>query len=364
MFPYGLVPWIAGALLYPAFGDWAVTLLMVAGVVAVIALACAVRPAMRDPWLLSIFVLNPFFVDAVLVFQFSFIWATAFFFLFVMAVERRRWFFGAALLFLAVTTHPIMGGAAVGAYGIYALLRWRRHLVALLLSMAAGAAASAPFIWMTLQTPSLGDNSATTVILSVLDILPRRGLVIGGPFLLAALAVWVRTQYRFALAIPVVGLVITVPLANGAFGYAQGSYEGLVRDPEGMYQEFLSSPGFEAGAVYRVLEPNQREDGMYDFMRAGAVLSSEFFTESTFRRDFTEPQYQCFLAVKATDYVAVETAYIAQYDVNELELLRTLESRGLVSVTHQEPAERFTVFDVRRFRGVAPAPVSLIDCRL
>src|SRR5438128_2382917 len=31
-FPYGLVPWIAAALIRPTFGDWSVTLLLVAGV--------------------------------------------------------------------------------------------------------------------------------------------------------------------------------------------------------------------------------------------------------------------------------------------------------------------------------------------
>ena len=364
VFPYGFAPWIFGALLFPVFGDWIVTALMVLGVVGLVVAACMVRPQMRDPWLLGIFVLNPFFIDAVLVMQFSFVWSTVFFFLMVFAAERHRWAWTAALAWLAVTTHPIMGGAAVGIYVLFAFATWRQKQAQFLTSLAVAGVLAAPFIWLTLQTPSIGDNNLTTVVLSVLDILPRRGLVMGGPFLLAALAPQIRRQYAPMLALVIGGLIVAVPLANGAFGYAQGSYEGIFRGPEGLYERFLASPAFDQSAVYRVLEPNQREDGMYDFIRAGAVLSSEFFTESTFRRDFTESQYQCFLSVKETDFVAIENAYVEQYDVNELELLQQLQSRSLVRPAYQDPEGRYTVYDVRAFRDQAPAPVSLLDCGL
>lgn len=364
VFPYGFAPWMVGAMLFPLFGDWIVTALMVTGVVALVVTACLVRPQMRDPWLLGIFVLNPFFVDAVLVMQFSFVWAAVFFFLMVTAAERERWVWAAVLAWLTVTTHPIMGGAAVGIYALFALATWRKKQGHFLASVAVAGALATPFIWLTLQTPSLGDNNVATVVLSVLDILPRRGLVMGAPFLLAALAPQIRQHYVPMVALVVGGLMISVPLANGMFGYAQGSYEGLVRGPEGLYRDFLASPEFDRDAVYRVLEPNQREDGMYDFIRAGAVLSSEFFTESTFRRDFTEPQYQCFLGVKETDFVAIEGAYVEQYDVNELELLQQLESKSLVEVHYADAAGRFTIYDVRTFRDQAPAPVSLLDCGL
>ncbi len=363
-FPYGLVPWTAGALLYPVLGDWAVTLLMVVGVVGVVVAGALVRPAMRDPWLLALFVLNPFFVDAVLVFQFSFIWSTLFFFLCVYAAERRRWVLMAALAWLAVTTHPIMGGGALGAFGLVVLLRWREHPGQAAAALAVAALASAPLIWLTVQTPSLGDNNATTVLLSVLDILPRRGLVMVGPFLLAALALQVRSHYRPWLALVMGGLLVAVPLASGAFGYAQGGYEGLFKGRRYLYESYLASSQFEPGAVYRVLEQNQFEDGMYDFIRAGGVLSSEFFTESTFRRDFTEAQYQCFLSVKVTDFVAIEPAYVAQYNVNEQELLSNLEARSLVTAVYRDAGGRFAVYDVRRFRDLTPAPVSLLDCEL
>ena len=361
MFPYGFAPWMAGALLYPVLGDWAVTLLMVAGVLAIVLGACLVRPAMRDPWMLAVFTLNPFFIDAVLVFQFSFVWATAFFLLFVYAAERRRWKMAGILAWLTITTHPIMGGAAIAAFGAYALLRWRRDLPPLMVALGAAAALSLPWVWLTLQTPSLGDNPAKTVVLSVLDILPRRGLVMAAPFILAAPVPWLR---RTAIAAALIALPIAVPLANGAFGYAQGSYEGLVQGPRHLYDDFFASPTFRRDATYRVLEPNHLEDGMYDFTRQGVVLSSEFFTESTFRRSFTEAQYQCFLGVKTTDYVTVEAGYVNQYGVNELELLRNLATRGFVSSVYRDPGGRFQVFDVRKFRDQAPAPISLVDCQL
>lgn len=364
LFPYGLVPWSAAALLFPILGDWSVTLLMVAGVASMIVTACLVRPAMRDPWLLSIFALNAFLVDAVLVFQFAFVWSTVFFFLFVFAAERKHWAWTAVLLWLTVATHPIMGGAAVGVYAIYAILRWREDQLPFVLACAAGGLAALPIAWLTLQTPSLGDNSAKTVILSVLDILPRRGLVMAAPFILSFGAGWVRRNYTLSFSGVCLGLAIAVPLANGAFHYAQGSYQGIVQGQRHLYDTFFAGDAFHPGSTYRVLEPNELEDGMYDFIRHRAILSSEFFTESTFRRSFTQAQYQCFLSVKTTDYVVLEDGYLQQYRTNEGDLLRSLVSGGEIRLVYTDPAGRFQVYDVRDFRDSAPAPVSLIDCQL
>ena len=57
-FPYGFAPYLFGALIFPLFGDWAVTLLMAIAVVGTVVAAAVVRPAMRDPWLVLVFLLK------------------------------------------------------------------------------------------------------------------------------------------------------------------------------------------------------------------------------------------------------------------------------------------------------------------
>src|SRR3954452_5919108 len=50
-FPYGFLPWLVGGLLALAFGDWAVTLLIVVGFVAVVGAMCwAVPEIPRGVW--------------------------------------------------------------------------------------------------------------------------------------------------------------------------------------------------------------------------------------------------------------------------------------------------------------------------
>ena len=89
-FPYALVPWLLGALIWPLFHAWGVTLLMVIAAVGTPVAACFARPVMRDPWVMLLFLLNPFYIDGVLAFQFPFLWSAFFFFLFVIALDRKR----------------------------------------------------------------------------------------------------------------------------------------------------------------------------------------------------------------------------------------------------------------------------------
>jgi hypothetical protein len=59
MFPYGIIPWLPAALVRPVLGDWAVTLSMVVGVLLMVVAMTRFRPAMRNPVLFGIFLLNP-----------------------------------------------------------------------------------------------------------------------------------------------------------------------------------------------------------------------------------------------------------------------------------------------------------------
>jgi len=211
-------------------------------------------------------------------------------------------------------------------------------------------------------TPSIRENSLRTVILSVLDILPRRGTIVLVPFLFTVLAPYISRFYRPSLAFVAGGSAAGVLLATGPFGVHQGSYYGAVHHSTNIYAGFFQSAQFEPGATYRVLEPNEREDGMYRFIQHGAVLSNEFFSESVFRRNWTEPQYACFTAFKAIDYVVVEKAYLHQFHYNEEGLLRSLVKSGRAELAYADPGGKFNAYDIRRFAAEQPKPASLREC--
>lgn len=186
MFPYGLVPYLIGALLYRPLGDFTLVLMMTAAVLAIVWAAGVARPVMRSPWFLLLFLINPFFLDVPFAFQFSSAWSIFSFFLFVWAFERRRYVLSAAILWLSVSSHPIMGLSAAGGYAAWLLLRDRARLRPLILLGIPTGLALIPALWMTVQTPALHQSSPFEVASSVLDTVPRRGTIFALPFLFAA----------------------------------------------------------------------------------------------------------------------------------------------------------------------------------
>jgi glycosyltransferase involved in cell wall biosynthesis len=354
--PYGGVPWLAAALLFTVLGDWAVTLLFVVGLVGILWAAGLARREMRDPWLLLIYAINPFYIDAVFSFQFSFVWSAVFFLLFVAALDRRRWALAGLLGWLAMSTHPLMGLPPVALYLAWALWRGRLPLrTATILSGAMGVALL-PALYLTLNTPAVGENTARTIILSIGDVVVRRGTILLAPFVFAPLAPLVRRWWKPVTGTVAAGLLVNIIFANGFLGYAQGSYTGIFRDSHDIYHDFAASSAFVPGARYRVLEPNEREDGSYYLVRHGAVLTSELFTESQFKRSFHPDQYTCFLGAKQVDFVVVEKAYFGQYHTNEGQLLDTLAEEGRASEVYHDPRGRYLVYDVRGARDGSAAP--------
>jgi hypothetical protein len=131
-----------------------------------------------------------------------------------------------------------------------------------------------------------------------------------------------------------------------------------------VYAAFFASPDFQPGMTYRVLEPSEREDGMYRFIRHGAILSSEFFTESTFHRPWNIDQYACYTAYKQVDFVVVERAWERRVRFNEGDLLKSLVAGGRANVTYADPAGRFVVYNIQPFVAGRQKPSSLSQCSL
>jgi hypothetical protein len=103
---------------------------------------------------------------------------------------------------------------------------------------------------------------------------------------------------------------------------------------------------------------------MYRFMKHGAVLSNEFFSESTLRVNWTRSKYACYASSKSIDFVAVEAAYDRRYHKNESALLITLVDDGKAAFTYTDPAGRFKVYDIRPLVASTPRPASIEDCKL
>src|SRR5262245_10257030 len=89
-FPYGFLPWLVGGILALALGDWAVTLLIVAGFVALVAAMFWALPEIRHGWWAVAALLNPTLVMAPIIGQLPFLWAVAFFFAAVGCWRRER----------------------------------------------------------------------------------------------------------------------------------------------------------------------------------------------------------------------------------------------------------------------------------
>jgi hypothetical protein len=251
-----------------------------------------------------------------------------------------------------------MGLPPVALYLAWAV--WQRR-VPLRVGVAMGAAlvvTLVPAAIAMLLTPAVSENTATTILLSVGDVVVRRGTILVAPFVAGAAAAEVRRWWRPLAATVAAGLVVNIVFANGFLGFAQGSYLGIFSTAHNVYRPYLGSSVFLPGAHYRVLTPNDRKEGLYYLVRAGAVLTSELFTESMFKRSFRPGAYRCFLRAKQVDYVVVEAAYFTQYHTNEGQLLRDLTDQGLARPVFRDSAGRYQVYDVRPL-GAAPPATSL-----
>ncbi|MDP9237064.1 MAG: hypothetical protein M3P30_06645 [Chloroflexota bacterium] len=354
-FPYAIAPWALTAILFALAGDRAVTLMMVAGFVLYGYAAVRARPALRDPRLLCLIYINTFLIESLVAFQMAFVWACVFFLLYVEAVDHQRWALSSLIAVLAVTTHPFAGGAAVAAYAIYGCARRPREIVALLSALTVAGLALVPFLLYIHSAPSVASTKNNDLMATLRFIARYRGVVIALPLLVSAFAPAFRATF-------VVVFIAMALMFAQRIDQKQVNTFGLDRNAHPFYGQFLASSAFDPTLRYRVLEPNDREDGAYQLIRGGAVLTQEFFDQSQFRRWWnTRDQYACFLGAKGVDVVLLERDYPLKYSQNENTRLSELEAQGLARVLFREPRNRFTAYDVR---GARRSRAKLSDCKL
>jgi hypothetical protein len=357
-FPYGFIPWLLSALLWPLLGSWGVTLTLVAGTVALIAATYWAFPELRQGWWAAATLVNPALLAAPISGQLPFIWAIAMLMAAIGSWRRGRKAAAAILAGLGQATHPavllpigllLVAGSWSREPDRRGLLRC--YLVALIIA--------APAAVLVLASPVVEDTTAAVALANLIGTVGSRGLVLLVPITLVALrrrtcdagplptAAWLPASAF--LSIVALNFVLMFPL------HVPDAVGALTRRPNTALLSFIHSPRFVRGATYRILRARDGRVGMYQLIRNGARLDSEFFPESMARQSWPSLQrYSAFLRSRRVDFVIVYDNYDRERRTNEHPLLRTLARRAggcrpaLVGAQLVHAGEGFDVYSIRR----------------
>ena len=347
-YPYGFTNWTVAAVLWPAFGNWAVTLCTVVGVAGCIVATFMAFPELRRGWWAAAALANPAIIEALLFGQQAFAWGAALLLFGIAAWRRNRPLLAALLVGLGQATHaaivlPI--GVLLVAVACFfvpdrrRLLRW--YGVALLITL--------PAVMLVLASPGYADATLRDKLANFASTLAPRLLIV----LLPIVFVWARSLRVRALA--PIALVVALGI-NVAFQYPLNvdfQWDALNRTVStASLDHYLSSPEFRPGATYRVLRgAGDGKLGLYHVVRAGGRLDSELFPESMAIRSFASlSAYEKLLCDRHVDYVIAYGSYTASRRTNELAMLARLAERndGPVRVQPIESGLGHIVYRVSR----------------
>jgi hypothetical protein len=352
-FPYGLVPWLTAAIARPLAGDWIVTLWLVLGIAGLLVATFVAFPELRRGWWAATLLLNPALVAAALIGQMPFTWGAALLLLAVAAWRRGRPGWAALLAGLAQVTHPAV--VAPLAFGLVALrlpfepaAGQRRRLAQWyglsLLPML-------PAAWLVVRSPVFEESSTAVKAANCVTTLAPRSLVLLLPVVLMIL---LRRTGRRRMWVAPVAFGITAALLGAMWRplllpEASGS---LWRKPDRAMLRFLASPSFHPGATYRVLRVPDFKVGVYQMLRAGGRVDSEFFPESIVRRRWpSAEEYGTFLRRRDVDYVMIWGGYGRVFHADDAERLTELEAcrpRAPVCARLVERDRPWTLWEITR----------------
>jgi hypothetical protein len=352
-FPYGVVPWLTAAVARPLAGDWIVTLWLVLGIAGLVAATFLAFPELRRSWGAATVLLNPALVAAAFIGQMPFTWGAALLLGAVAAWRRGRPAWAAVLAALAQVTHPaVVAPIAAGlvvlrlpfepAAGRARLLRW--YGLSLLPMI--------PAAWLVVRSPVFEESSTAVKVANFVSTLAPRCLVLVIPVGLVVLFRMARGRWRAwvgpaAFAVTAALLAVTwrpllLPEAS----------RSLWREPDRAMLTFLHSPAFEPGATYRVLRVTDFKVSLYQLLKAGGRLDSEFFPESIVRRRWPSPgEYGEFLRRRHVDYVMIWGHYGRVFHTNDEQRLVDLEActpGAPVCVRELERNSRWRLWSVSR----------------
>jgi hypothetical protein len=330
-YPYGFVNWTVAALLWPLFGNWAVTLVSVLGALGCIAATFFAFPELRSGWWAAAVLANPAIIEALLFGQQSFAWGAALLLLGIACWRRERRLAAALLVGFGQATHPAivlpMGLLLVIAYLPFApdrraLLRWYGLSVALAL----------PAVVLVFASPGYADATTRDRLVNFIGTLAPRILIIAIPIGLVLLR---RTGMR-ALAPLALVVVIGANVALQEPLNVTSQWRALRRSANTpSLDTFLHSPRFVPGATYRVLRSgDDAKLGLYHVLLAGGRLDSELFPESAAVRNFeSTSDYARLLCDRHVDFVIAYSSYTTSRHTNEIARLRELAADTSQSVS-------------------------------
>ena len=350
-YPYGFVPWTLAALLRPLFADWTVTLVLVVATTALILATFWAFPELRRGWWATAVLVEPAMVSSPIIGQLSFVSGSALLLVAIGAWRRDKRALAVVAAGLAQATHPAIV-LPLAATLVIVRLRWDAHPRALLKAYGLSLLVVVPALWATLHAPVVQEASLWVKAFGFVATIAPRSLIFAVPIALVLLRDRIRSDWLGP------GIVSGLLVANVAMWVPLGmpwAWNALERQPDTRMVEFVESDDFVPGATYRLLRVADGKIGMYQLLRGGGRLDSEFFPESIERRSWPNTfEYANFLRKRHVDYVMVWAGYDRRFRTNEHALLEAMvESRGdAPRVTLVDRTPDFDLYKVRWPRPV------------
>jgi len=354
-FPYGFLPWFTAALLHPLLGDWVVTLWLVLGFLGLVAAMFWAFPEIRHGWWAAIALVNPALVIAPITGQLPFIWSSALLMAAIGCWRRQRYVEAAILAGIGQATHPAVL-LPLALCLVLGRLRWEPERRQLLRFYGISLLIALPAAWIVFVSPVFVDSSGWVIVSNFFGTLIVRAFVFAVPFLLI---MFQHLQKRIQKSwLPVALFMLTLVLNPAVGGVLQARYAwgALNRKPNTDLMRFINSPKFEPGKTYRIIRAGDGKIGMYQIVRRGGHLDSEFFPESIGRKSWpTTDDYSKFLRTRRVDFVIVYDSYDKRWKTNEHALLEELSAAGRrtcgaerVGAAPLARAEHYDVYSIRR----------------
>jgi hypothetical protein len=314
-YPYGFVNWTIAALLWPLFGDWAVTLCTAAGVVGAIVATFVAFPELRRGWWAAAVLANSAIVMALMFGQQSFVWGAMLLLLGIAAWRRGRRGWAALLAGLGQLTHVFMV-APITLIVVLLVLPFARDRVALLRVYAMSCVIAIPAVILVLISPSASDAKWSTQVVNFLGTLGPRVLIAVVPIFYVLMR---RVGWAWlAPAVMIVPLGFLIGLSFPLNGWAQWRAFARHGADTASLDAYLRSDTFAPDATLRVLRGFDGKLGLYHVVRAGGRLDSELFPETMAIRVFPDlAAYEQMLCTRHVDQVLHFTSYEAARRTNE-----------------------------------------------
>ncbi|HTL84246.1 MAG TPA: hypothetical protein VL856_03635 [Acidimicrobiia bacterium] len=298
-YPYGFVNWTTAALVWPLFGDWAVTLWTVVGTVGCALATFVAFPELRRGWWAAAVLLNSALIEALLFGQQSFVWAAMLLLFGIAAWRSGRRGVAALLVGFAQLTHPVVVGP-IALVVVLLYLPFTRERVALIKWYALACVIALPAVFVVLASPAYAD--AGSQVVNFFGTIGPRVLIVVLPMFYAVL----RRTKRPWLGPAACVLSLGFSLGFQAPLNVRMQQDALVHHGADTttLDGYLASPDFHPALTYRVLRGGDGKLGLYKVVRAGGHIDSELFPESMGMHNFANAQaYLRFLCERDVDRV-------------------------------------------------------------